>query len=115
MREILYLILLLPAPVFTTCNKGSNSTEDKSETGSSHNTGKNCQGCHSLKATSLAYNQSFTSVYNGATIEFTSAHYGVGNLLVTLTSDRSGNFYTNSSVNFGSGVFASITVLEGSM
>jgi hypothetical protein len=110
MSKVLCFLVLSSILGFTSCNKDSNEIEDASDTGSSsHNTGKNCQGCHSFKVAGSVFSQSLTSVYKGATIKITSAANGDGNVLATLTSDRSGNFYTNSSVNFGSGVFISIT------
>ncbi len=116
MSKTFYFLLLLSALGFTSCNKDSNPTEDTSDTGSSsHNTGKNCQGCHSFRVAGSVYSQSFTSAYKGATVKITSAPNGGGNLLASLTSDRSGNFYTNSSVNFGSGVYVSITGSGGSV
>ena len=114
MRKPLYLLLMCALLGFNTCTK--DSSEENSDTGiSSHNTGKNCLGCHSFKVAGSVYNSAFTSVYSGATMKITSAANGGGNVLATLTSDKTGNFYTNTSVSFGSGVYVSVTGSGGNV
>ncbi|MDO9255493.1 MAG: hypothetical protein Q7U54_08280 [Bacteroidales bacterium] len=105
-------------PVLTSCgdNSSDSDTEGSSLTGSSsHNTGKNCLGCHSFKAAGSVYSQALTSVYSGAAIKFTSASNGTGTILATLTSDRTGNYYTSNSISFGTGNHVSVTETVGTV
>ncbi|MFN8241780.1 MAG: hypothetical protein U0X39_13650 [Bacteroidales bacterium] len=83
---------------------------------SSHNTGKDCMGCHSdFKLAGSVYNQALSSAYAGATIKITSQADGAGTVLATLTSDNTGNFHTGSAINFGTGVFVSVKGSSGSV
>lgn len=115
-RKPFFLLVLCAVLGFTSCTEESSSLEGNSDTGSSsHNTGKNCLGCHSIKVAGSVYNSALTSVYAGAIMKITSAANGAGNVLATLTSDKTGNFYTSSSVNFGSGVYVSVTGSGGTV
>lgn len=85
-------------------------------TGSSHNVGRNCLSCHSnFKAAGSVYNKALTSVYGGAKIKVTSQANGQGTVLATMNSDNSGNFYTSTSISFGSGVFVSAEGTSGTV
>ncbi len=104
MKNSLFVLSFYFMLVLTSCgdNASDSETEGSSLTGSSsHNVGKNCLGCHSFKAAGSVYSQALTSVYSGAAIKFTSAGNGTGTVLETRTSDRTGNYYTNNSISFG--------------
>ena len=85
------------------------SCEEEGEiAGGSHNTGKNCLGCHSdFKLAGSVYDKTLSSPLSGITIKVTSQANGAGSVLATLTSDASGNFHTSNSISFGSGVYVS--------
>jgi hypothetical protein len=84
--------------------------------GSSHNAGKNCISCHSnFKLAGSVYNKSFTKIYSGVKIKVTTQSNGQGSVLVTMNSDNSGNFYTGTSISFGSGVFVSAENTSGTV
>jgi hypothetical protein len=60
-----------------------------------------------------AYRTDGATPYSGAVIRVTSGSGGAGTLLATLTSDASGNFYTSSSIAFGSGAYVIATGTGG--
>ena len=53
------------------------------------------------------------TVYPSATIKVTTERAGGGSVLATLTSDGSGNFYTNDAVNLSSGAYVTATGTAG--
>jgi hypothetical protein len=109
MNKLIFLVTLLIFISLISCDK-----ED--DLGGSHNTGKNCISCH--KKFTLAgsvYQKGTSSPFPGATISVYSQPGGTGNLLATLISDNSGNFYTEKSINFSPGVYLSIKGASGNM
>jgi hypothetical protein len=116
MKYVLFLLSFFVMLVIGSCSNDSSDTEGSSSTGSSsHNTGKNCLGCHSFKAAGSVYNQAFTSSYSGVIIKLTSGANGTGTVLATFTSDKSGNYYTNSSISFGAGIYVSASCTGGTI
>jgi len=83
--------------------------------GTSHNTGKNCMGCHLFTAAGSVYNKALTSAFQGATVKLTTQPNGAGTTLGTFTTNKSGSFYTSSSINFGTGVYVSVTGNSGTV
>lgn len=70
----------------------------------SHNAGRDCTSCHrDFGIAGTVYNAAGSSALAGATIRFTSAPDGGGTVLLTLTSDGSGNFRTSQSLAFSGG------------
>lgn len=104
MKSPLLLISMLLVFILVSCE----NEENENDGGSSHNAGKNCLSCHSFSVAGTVYNAAFTSTYSSAVIEVTSGPEGTGTVLATLSSDLRGNFYTNSSVDFGSGVYVNV-------
>jgi hypothetical protein len=116
MKCVLFLITFFFLLVISSCSEDSSGTEGSSITGSSsHNTGKNCLGCHSFMAAGSVYSKALTSAYSEAVIKLTSGANGTGTVLATLTSDKTGNYYTNNSINFGNGIYVSITGTGGNV
>ena len=116
MKSIFLFLLFLSLIVITSCSDDSTDTEGSSSTGdSSHNSGKNCLGCHSFKAAGSVYNLAVTSAYSGAIIKLTTGAGGTGTILATLTSDNSGNFYTSNAISFGTGIYVSVTGTDGTV
>ncbi len=76
--------------------------------GSSHNTGKNCLNCHSFPVGGSVYKKDLVSTYPGTVVKLTTMANGAGTVVATLTTDNSGNIHTSSSVNFGTGLYASV-------
>jgi hypothetical protein len=109
LSAVLLIFIML---VIVSCSKKKNDTL----TGSSHNSGRNCLGCHSdFKIAGSVYNKSFTGPYTGARIKITTQSNGSGSILATLNSDKSGNFYTGNSISFGSGVYVSAEGTTGTV
>lgn len=79
----------------------------------SHNAGRNCLSCHSFTAAGTAYKSDGATAYPGVTIRLTTASGGGGAVLATLTADPSGNFYTSSAINFGTGLYVTATGTSG--
>ena len=102
----------------TTSPSGSTTTSTSTTApgtslATSHNAGRDCLGCHSFAIAGTAYRSDGTTVYPGATIRLTTQAAGGGSVLASLTADGSGNFYTNTTVNLGSGVYATVAGTSG--
>lgn len=115
MKKTLSFLMLCLVIVMISCTDDSSDSDNSNTYSSSHNTGKNCLGCHSFKVAGSVYNSGITAAYAGAVMKITSQANGAGTVLATLTSDKTGNFYTNGSVNFGTGVYVSITGTGGTV
>jgi hypothetical protein len=95
-------------------DENENDIEESTATEHSHNTGKNCSSCHNSngnEASSLwwtvagsVYNSNNKPV-NNVSIELRDNKNRTGNLIKQITSDLSGNFYTNQIVNFKNGLY----------
>lgn len=72
---------------------------------SSHNAGQDCLRCHRDFGVAGTVYRADGSAYSGATVRLTTAEGGGGGVVLTLTSDASGNFYASQSVGFGSGLY----------
>ncbi len=113
MKKSLFYFTFCIVFIVTSCSV--DSSDGGRSSGSIHNTGNYCLGCHSFKVVGSVYNSALSAAYAGAVIKITTSANGGGTLLATLTSDMSGNFYTNGSVSFGSGVYVSITGSGGAV
>lgn len=91
-----------------------NSKESKANDDESHNTGQDCMSCHnnaSNEASSEGWWNVAGSVYTGnspannVTVELWSEPNGAGFKILTLTSNKKGNFYTNKIINFNGGCY----------
>lgn len=98
-----------------------NSKESNANDDESHNTGQDCMSCHnnsSNEASSEGWWNVAGSVYTGnspannVTVELWSEPNGAGFKILTLTSDKKGNFYTNKIINFNGGCYP--VVISGS-
>lgn len=115
-RRLIALAFIVMAVMIVSCGDDSEIGDDETGLGSSHNTGKNCMSCHSsFKLAGSVYNQALTSAYAGAKVKITSEANGAGTVLATLTSDKTGNFRTSSSISFGSGVYVSVEGTSGTV
>ena len=115
--------LLLAVLTLAACGGGDSSPTSPSSPGdgstagssSSHNAGRDCTGCHSFTVAGTAYKADGTTTYPGAVIRLATASAGGGTVVATLTADRSGNFYSGSSVAFGSGLYVTATGTGGAV
>jgi len=84
-----------------------------SSSGTSHNTGRDCLSCHRFTAAGSVYNKALSAGFSGAVVKLTTAANGAGTVLGTFTVNKSGSFYTSSSINFGTGVYVNVTGSSG--
>jgi len=115
MMKKLLIAGLVCLVVFTlSCERDDDDDDDAG--GRSHNAGKNCLSCHKdFKMAGSVYNKALNGAYPAAKIKLTSQANGGGTVLTTLSSDQSGNFYTESQINFGTGVFVSVEGTTGTL
>lgn len=96
--------------------KQSSAGEDES-----HNSGQDCMSCHNKSGSEAAdegwwnvagtvYNNN--SLANNVTVELWSEPNGGGFKILSLTSDKKGNFYTNKILNFNGGCYP--VIISGS-
>jgi hypothetical protein len=105
MKISISVIFVLSLLMFISCTEESG---DENSISGSHNTGKNCLGCHSnFTLAGSVYNKALSSPLTGVTIKVTSQANGAGTVLATLTSDANGNFHTGSTISFSPGVYVS--------
>lgn len=98
------------------CNKNKSETKISSTSESSHNMGQNCMSCHVkggkgegwFQVAGTVYGTSGNATNPNSTIHLYSAPNGGGTLKYTLLVDKSGNFYTTETIDFGSGLYPSV-------
>ena len=73
----------------------------------SHNAGRDCLQCHSFSVAGTVYRDD-GSVYPGAVVRLTSQSEGGGGVLLSLTADASGNFFTSEPVSWGDGLYTDV-------
>ena len=98
-----------PTSTTSSTSSGSSSSVTSSSSASSHNAGADCTSCHNFTVAGTAYKAGGTTVYPGAVIRLTTAVGDNASAVLTVTADRSGNFYSGSSVAFGQGLYATAT------
>lgn len=94
---------------------------EKEESGD-HNVGNDCLVCHKAGGGGDGVFTAGGTVYKtgtllgaaGVTIKLYSSAEGTGTPVVTMTSEVSGNFHSQSPINFGAGLYAKITSSTGS-
>ena len=97
----------------TSSTTSASSTGSGTTLASSHNAGRDCSTCHSWTVAGTAYKSDGVTVYPGATIRLGTVAAGGGTTVITLTSDATGNFYTNATVTWGSGLYPTATATTG--
>ena len=87
----------------------------------SHKNGQNCMNCHSsggsgegwFNVAGSVYDSSKTNPYPNAMVKLYSEPNESGVLVKLIEVDGKGNFYTTESVDFGSGLYVSVTDTNG--
>ena len=91
----------------------SGATGGGSRLTTSHNAGRDCLGCHrDFRVAGTVY-RADGSAYPGATVRLTTAADGGGSVVLSVSTDASGNFYTSQGVSFGSGLHADVAGTGG--
>ena len=103
-------LLRILAPVLLlalgACSDSGDTPSGPSEPArSSHNAGRDCLQCHSFSLAGTVYRDD-GSVYPGAVVRLTTRPGGGPDVLVNVTTDASGNFYPNTPVSWGEGLYA---------
>lgn len=117
MRKVFSILLIGLITVLFACEKEDDGEEvggQSTAAGTSHNTGKNCMSCHQFTAAGSVYNKALSSGFTGAVVKLTTQANGAGTVLGTFTVNKSGSFYTSSSINYGTGIYVSVTGSPGS-
>jgi hypothetical protein len=105
--------------VTAACGGSSTSAPTSPGTGggsspsASHNAGQDCLRCHRDFGVAGTVYRADGSAYSGATVRLTTAASGGGSVILSVTTDASGNFHTSQSVGFGSGLFADVAGTGG--
>jgi hypothetical protein len=93
----------------------------ENEGGANHNNGNDCLVCHkaggggdgTFSAGGTVYKAGTTIGATGVTIKLYASADGSGSPVATMTSEVGGNFYSKSSINFGTGLYVKITSSTG--
>jgi hypothetical protein len=106
------------ATLAAACGGGSTSAPTSTGGGgggspTSHNAGQDCLRCHRDFGAAGTVYRADGSAYPGATVRLTTAANGGGSVVLSLTSDATGNFYASRSVGFGAGLYADVTGTTG--
>ena len=120
---LLSLFVLLSIP---SCNKdgeGGCGETNISQNGSnrSHNMGQNCMNCHKsggpgegcFNAAGTVYDSLLSTTRPNGTIKLFTGPNGSGTVAATIEVDARGNFHTTDNINFGSGLYPSVTGSSG--
>lgn len=112
-RKLFAVLVFGMAIVLYACEEEEEVDGQSTLTETSHNTGKNCMGCHNFTAAGSVYDKSMSASFPGALVKLTSQANGAGSVLGTFTVNKSGSFYTSNSINYGSGIYVSVTGSSG--
>jgi hypothetical protein len=122
---VLSVIFIFTSADFISCKKkdkeGGGSKSSSYNDTSSHNVGSACLDCHNTGGANefwftiagTVYKPDGTSLNPNSTVYLFSAANGTGNLILTLPVDGKGNFYTTSSLSFGSGLYPEVKSPSG--
>lgn len=80
---------------------------------SCHKQGGSGEGVFTIGGT--IYKTNGTAVYPNTTIKLYTGPNGTGTLIKTIEVDGKGNFYTTEAINFGSGLFPTVTGTTGNI
>lgn len=109
--------------VFQACEENENETKISSfDSSESHNMGKNCMECHKIGGSvegwftvaGTVYDDTKLTTLPNAIIKLTTGPNGTGDLVSSVEVDKKGNFYTTKSVDFGTGLYATVNGNSGS-
>jgi hypothetical protein len=107
------------AALTAACGGSSSPTSGAADGGgggraTSHNAGRDCLACHRDFGVAGTVYRADGSPAQGAVVRLTAAANGGGSVVLSLTSDASGNFYASRSVGFGSGLYTDVAGASGS-
>jgi hypothetical protein len=95
------------------CGGGSDTPTAPSSPGtSSHNAGRDCLQCHNFSVAGTVY-RTDGSAHPGAVVRLTTGARGEGSVVLSLTADGAGNFYTSQAVTWGEGLYTDVSGASG--
>jgi hypothetical protein len=90
------------------CGGGGDTPSNPSDpVRTSHNAGRDCLQCHGFSLAGTVYRDD-GSVYPGAVVRLTTQPGGGSEVVVSVTADASGNFFTNEPVSWGDGLYTDV-------
>ncbi|MEP7264991.1 MAG: hypothetical protein ABI772_10860 [Bacteroidota bacterium] len=122
-RLLLLAVLYIISMTVISCKHGCHGKTGTSSAGSreSHNMGLNCMNCHTaggdgegcFNIGGTAYSDDLKTTFPGCVIDLYTEAGAKGELVTSLVSDGKGNFYTGRAVNWGKGLYPTITSPAG--
>lgn len=119
------IVCLFPFTV-ASCNDDEGETTTKeyhSQAGDkfSHNAGQACMSCHGIDGNSeilfstagTIYEHDESTTADSAQILLRNERDGQGEVLLTLSSDNYGNFYTTKVINYSQGLYPHVIATDG--
>lgn len=127
--KVILMLCILIFSVLVSCEKEDDENgENKNMSSSfneneSHNSGQNCMNCHNsggkgegaFTIGGTVYNASKSAVYPGATVKLYTGTNGTGTLVKTIEVDGKGNFYTTAAIDYGNGLYVTVTGTSGNV
>ena len=118
---LLSILSLAAAGLWVGCGSSSpTGPSNGSGVSGSHNAGRDCLQCHrsgggapTWTLAGTVYRNDGVTSYPGATVRLTTGPNATGDVVLTLTTDGSGNFYTSSSVDLGAGLYPDVSGTDG--
>lgn len=115
------LVLLMLYVVLSSCEQNNETAISNNGSDESHKAGENCMNCHKsggegegwFTMAGSVYKQDKTQLAPGGYITLTSGPANTGSTIYTLEVDKFGNFYTTEKIDFGTGLYVSVTSANG--
>lgn len=119
-------IFFILAVVFVSCDKDSDGNEtmiSRHYDNESHKDGQDCMSCHQsggrgdgwFVVAGTVYDAALSDPNPNGTIKLYEGPLDSGNLVRTIEVDGKGNFYTTENIDFGNGLYTSVTSSNGNV
>ena len=113
---IVGILILLPS-CESDDNEGNEEMVSSYNETESHKMGQNCMSCHKsggegegwFNLAGTVYEDDKSTTYPNATVKIYDEPNGVGSLIGTIEVDGLGNVYTTNNIDFGSGLYVSVS------
>jgi hypothetical protein len=113
---------LIPILILTGCENGNEGDENETVISGygdteSHRAGANCLSCHTAGGSGegrftiagTVYQADGTTVYPNTTVKLYTGANASGDLVITVEVDGNGNFYTTEAVDWGAGLYPTVS------
>ena len=113
---IVGILILLPS-CESDENEGNEEKVSSYNETESHKMGQNCMSCHKsggegegwFNLAGTVYEGDRSTTYPNTTVKIYDEPNGVGSLISTIEVDGLGNFYTTNNIDFGNGLYVSVS------